>query len=108
MKISYEDAAYILNYKKHHKFEKYGCNWEITMGRDVEGQIICSIKIWLYCLLFIPTCIFEVFLLIWDGGLKDFEIPDKFIHRWQFVGSPKETDTTFGKLREVYLRKENN
>lgn len=108
MKISYEDAAYILNYKKGHKLEKYGCNWEIKMSCDVEGQIMCSVKTWLYCLLFIPACIFEVFSLIWDGGLKNFEIPDKVIHCWNFVGSPKENNTNFGRLKEVYLRKENN
>lgn len=76
-KIKYNDAAYILGYKGKHFIGKYFCNWTLIKRDDNNIEIYGKIKMWLYILLFLPSCLFQIFYLMWDGGLKEFEIENR-------------------------------
>ena len=104
-KISYNDAAYILNYKYKHFFEKYCCYWFIKMNNGNEGYIECNVKPFTYGLLFLPLCLFYFFYCLWDGGIKEFEAPAFLIHHYTFCGLMNEDNkTTFGRLKEIWAR----
>lgn len=73
MKITYDDAAYILNYQKQHWFQKLFCTYTVTPIEDEMYMITCNIKIPVYVMLVIPYFIFSIFWCIWETGLKNGE-----------------------------------
>lgn len=102
-KISYNDAAYILRHKKNCFFEKYACNWYITLNNPNEGRIECSQKLWFYILTFIPVHIIAFFYCVWDLGIKNFELQPINIHGWHCLGYPGDgSDTQLGRLVEIW------
>ena len=101
--ITYEDAAFILKYEKHHWFLHWFCDWFAQMYNNNEGAISCYLKWWAYILLFLPYCITQFFYLLWDGGIKDFEILPRLANFYHMTGSTLEGDETqFGRLKIVY------
>ena len=72
-KISYEDFAILLGYKKNHMLERFACNHYID-DYDNYVKVISKVKMPVYIALFVPACIFQVVALMWDGGLKHFTI----------------------------------
>jgi hypothetical protein len=103
-KISYNDAAYICRYKEKHFFERYFCNHYIWMNNPNEGIIKKDMKIWFYILTFIPICILQFVCLLWDGGIKHFEIPSINIMAYNVTGLTSDNDDTtmFGRFKQVY------
>lgn len=78
-KITYKELAILLGYKKNHMFERIGCNHYIE-DNDNSVKVITKIKWPVYIALFIPACIFQAVVLMWDGGLKEFSIEPRAIH----------------------------
>lgn len=73
MKIRYDDAAYILNYRKKHWFQKWFCTYTVN-PLDNEGyRIACDIKMPVYILLVVPYFILSVLWCIWETGIKNGE-----------------------------------
>lgn len=75
-KISYKELAILLGYKKNHTFKKLACNHYIE-DNDYSVKVISKVKMPVYILLFVPACIFQALVLVWDGGLKDFSIESR-------------------------------
>lgn len=73
MKISYKDFAYLMNYKLRHPFVKYCCNCYVT-EKNANVFLSARVKLPIYILLFIPVHVAEFFLVIFDGGLKNYEL----------------------------------
>ncbi len=73
-KISYEELAILLGYKKNHMLEKIACDHYIEDNDDCIVNVISKVKMPAYILLFVPACIFQALVLMWDGGLKNFSI----------------------------------
>lgn len=100
MKISYNDAAYILNYKKNHFFKKYFCNWKLDKKTDTAYNIKCSMKWWMYVLIFIPGHLVDLFIALYNGGLKEFETEGREssinIYSYQYF--------TFNRANEVWYK----
>lgn len=72
MRITHSQAAYILNWKKPHRFAKYCGVWSVEPVEDGHYgyYISCKIKWWIYLLLIVPVSIIEIVWSMWDGGLK--------------------------------------
>lgn len=52
---------------------------EFTMTKDNNGFHFKSrIKPWLFALLFLPEMVCQFFYCLWDGGLKEFSLPDNY------------------------------
>lgn len=68
-KITYDQARYILNWKKPHRFAKYCGVWTVE-PKEVGYVIRCDVKWWVYIILVVPATIIEAVLLMWDGGLR--------------------------------------
>ena len=102
-KISYDDVAYICRFKEKYFFEKHFCNHYIWMNNSNEGMMKSNVKIWLYVLIFIPACILQFFYLLWDGGIKEFEIPSIIIRFDNITGLTSDNDdsTMFGRFKQV-------
>ena len=52
---------------------------EFTMTKDNNGfHFRRRIKPWLFALLFLPEMVCQFFCCLWDGGLKEFSLPDNY------------------------------
>lgn len=100
MKISYNDATYILNYKKNHFFKKHFCNWKLDKRSDTAYSIKCFMKWWIYVLIFIPAHLIDLFVALYDGGLKEFEIES----RESSINIYSYTYFTFNRANEVWCK----
>lgn len=76
-KISYKELATLLGYKKNHRLEKIACNHYIEDNDGCSVNVISKVKMPVYILLFIPACIVQALMLMWDGGLKNFSIESR-------------------------------
>ena len=97
MKITYEENAILLGYKKNHWFERIACNHYIKDDLD-NVMVITKVKWPVYIALFIPACLFEIIMLIWDGGLKEFSIAPRTIHTnmvWKISNGYKKFSKTY-------------
>lgn len=50
--------------------------------KDADGggyHIVQEVQLWLYLFTFIPLHLTQMVLCIWDGGLKTFEIANRYI-----------------------------
>lgn len=102
-RVSYDDIRYIGRYKRDSFFERYFCNWYISMSNQNEGWIKCEIKWWFYLITFIPFCLIIFIGCLWDGGIKNFGIEPRTIHHYNITGLIKEGDETqFGRLKLIY------
>lgn len=75
MKITNDDAIYILGYKKKHRFEAWFCNW--TLESDT---LICKMSWPSYIAMGIPCIVIEFFYCLFASGLLNFQLPSDLIH----------------------------
>lgn len=105
MRITFKDAAYVLMYHEKHYFERFCCNWYISMENANSGRIKCVCKWWIYALLFIPFCLIHFVWCLWDGGLKEFCVEPPTVHNWCVSGLTCDKENTqFGRLKIVHER----
>ena len=105
MKINYEQAKYISAFKQPHWFQAHCCDWEIWLENQNSGYISCSVKWWVHLLLFVPAIIANLFLCIWDGGIKSFTSTtlSRNISCYCITGLTSDGENTmFGRLKKVY------
>lgn len=103
MKITYEEAAYIRGYKQKHFMEKHFCDWYIEKANDCSGYMRLRVKWWFYILAFIPAHIIQIFLCMWDGGLKEFGFEPRECNHSCVIGSPSDDSSTmFGRFKEIW------
>lgn len=91
MKITYKQFREIMNYKKSHPIQAL-LSYQLIVDVGV-ARITPYIPLWLYIVSFIPVHLFQAVLLLWDGGLKEFELQPRNLPSWIFqMGSmPYET-----------------
>lgn len=109
-KISYNDIAYICRFKENHFFRKHFCNNYIWMNNPNEGMMKCDMKIWFYILIFIPIHIINFVFLLWDGGIRHFEIMSRNVRTDNVTGLTIDNDDTtmFGRFKQVYNKQRQN
>lgn len=76
-KISYKDFAMLAGYTKPHYFMRLTCNFYMQDG--IMVHLWAKMKLVWYILLFIPCHIAELFYVLWDGGLREFEIESRWV-----------------------------
>lgn len=102
-KITYAEAAYIFGYKKNHFFKKHFCNWSIDMECPNGGHIRCVVKPLFVAPLMIIGAIATFFYVLWDGGLKEFCLPDITIENAYRSGLTSEgEESQFGRLKKIF------
>ena len=51
---------------------------DIANRRKAMLSVVYSFGYWLFALLFLPIVVCQFFYLLWDGGLKEFSLPDNY------------------------------
>jgi hypothetical protein len=88
MKISYKEWTDIGKCNYAAKWLRLLCSYSLIKepdGRFKREQVVS----WpLYLILFIPVHILQVLICLWDGGLKEFEINERYLGcDWLIQGS---------------------
>lgn len=96
MKISYAQYREILALKREHFIQKF-LSYDLFVG-DGACTIRARIPMLTYILIFIPMHLFAAVLLMWDGGLKEFEIQPRTINHWVFQNDTKP----YERAKEIY------
>ena len=102
MKITHDQASYILGYKKPHRFAKYCGVWSVEPVEDGHyGYCIsCKIKWWIYLLLIVPVSIIEAVLSMWDGGLRYYRPSNREVCCYTAVLYSTEYDRIIETIKE--------
>ena len=103
MKITANELKYIDN---RMNVSAPTCNYELYQNASGGYTITSRIKLWFYILMFIPSCLFQFFMVLWDGGLKEFTLeprtlPDEII---QPDRSDYEGPSRYKRATEIWNR----
>lgn len=99
MKITYKQFREIMNYKKFHPIQ-FLLKYQLIIDAGT-ARITPIIPMWLYLLSFIPVHLMQVVLLLWDGGLKEFEFARRKMPSWIFHSFSKPYETA----KEIWEKK---
>lgn len=100
-KITYAEAAYILNYKKTHIIEKYLCKHELNVDMT-EGTITCDVKKWAYIVTYPILVIFAFLTCLYDGGLKEFEVEGRRVYSWHECNFKHDFESRYDRMKNVF------
>jgi hypothetical protein len=70
-KLTYDEAAYILSYKKPHRLQRLCCAYYVNQTDDGGFFLECLVRWPIYTLFYLPAMIIEIAYCIYDGGLKE-------------------------------------
>lgn len=109
IKISYDEAAYILNYGGSHTFEKFFCNHYLKQENKNSYTIYCYTKWWFHILIFPITTLIHLIMCFWDCGLKEFEFESRQVYAWYDCGFYDDTsldpdETRFGRMEKIWYK----
>ena len=82
MKITMNQYREMLNMKKKPTIIQRMLSYRLEYQGDCRYRVKCFMPWWLYLILFIPAHALEALLLMWDGGLKEFEICARQLADW--------------------------
>jgi hypothetical protein len=88
MKISYKEWTDIGIYNPAAKWLRPLCSYSLI--KEPDGRFKREQRVgWLiYLILFIPVHLLQALLCLWDGGLKEFEISERYLSGdWMTPGS---------------------
>lgn len=88
-KITLKEWTYIGKYNYAAKWCRPLCSYYLIREDDKTFKREQSLNIITYLLIFVPIHILQAFVCLWDGGLKEFVIFDRFLGRDVLsIGSP--------------------
>ena len=73
-KINLEDWTFIGKYNFAAKWLRPFCSYYLVREDDKTIRRIQKVSLYAYILMFIPLHFVQAIVLMWDGGLKEFEI----------------------------------
>lgn len=79
MRISFKEWNYIGVAQYARPWARRLCSYHLTQYSNMKFGLVQKIGWFSYALLFIPTNLIQLIYLIWDGGIKEFEIPDRHL-----------------------------
>ena len=82
-KLTYNEFAKAVGYKKPHRFMKLACNFT-RESRKYDDVFRVHVKLFWFIILFIPACIIEFFGRIWTDVIMDFDLPERLVGRYSF------------------------
>lgn len=78
-RITLEQWTMLGKYNHAVKWARSLCTYTLTKETDTKYRRNQYIPLWLYAILFIPCCIIQAVWCMWDGGLKEFELPERYL-----------------------------
>jgi len=78
-KISKKDWEYIGKYNYAAKWLRPLCSYQLIKEPDGRFKREQRVGWFVYIILFIPVHILQALWCIWDGGLKEFEINERYL-----------------------------
>ena len=110
MKITYDQASYIMHYTEPHRFQRYFCNWTVE-PKDDGYYISCDMKWIVFILLYIPMLIVELINCLIFEGIINYIMPTRNVISY----CCSKYDYATERIEEVvpcftcgYYHKENN
>lgn len=98
MRITYNQASYIMHYTEPHRFQHYFCNW--TVEPKEEGYYIsCDMKWIVFILLYIPMLIVELINCLIFKGIINYIMPTRNIISY----CSSKYDYVTKRIKEVLL-----
>ena len=79
MKISYKEWTEIGRYNYAKKWLRPLCSYTLTKESDGRFKREQRISVLVYLLIFIPVHILQALWCLWDGGLREFEINERYL-----------------------------
>ena len=104
MTIKYKDAADILKFRKRHWWLKHTAVWKLSRTDEYNYKLTCDIAWWFYILAYIPANLINVFIAMWDYGLKEFELTKRHFRTYNI----HKTDGSFIRAELIYERYSND
>lgn len=96
-KINEEQWRMLGKYNYAAKWCRDLCTYTLTKETDTKYRRDQFIGWPVYAILFIPVCIITILHCLWDGGLKEFELPPRYLG-----GDYLWTCDHDGLLEEIY------
>ena len=79
VKISYDEWTEIGKYNYAAKWLRNMCDYTLVKESDTKFRREQRVGLFPYLLIFIPVHILQALLLMWDGGLKEFEFAERYL-----------------------------
>ena len=80
-RISLKEWESIGRYNYVRKIFRPLCSYSLTKDDDGNFVRLQCVSFPIYALLFVPLHLLQIICLIWDGGLRDFEIMSRHVGR---------------------------
>lgn len=84
-KISRKDWTYIGKYNHVRKWLQPLCSYTLIKEPDGRFKREQEVSWLLYLIMFIPVHILQALWCVWDGGLKEFEINERYLGGEWFI-----------------------
>lgn len=91
-KITQKEWEYIDEYNYATKWGRKLCNYYLIKEENYGFHRKQTIKLPVYILFFIPFIVGQFFYCCWDGGIKDFELPDFTLGVQHFIDNSKANE----------------
>jgi hypothetical protein len=92
IKITYDEWTEIGKYNHAAKWLRPLCSYTLIKEPDGRFKREQCVGWFIYLLIFIPVHILQILWCMWDGGLKEFEINERYLGSdWLVVGSESYT-----------------
>ena len=77
-KISFKDWNRVTKWNPAARWLRPFCSYSLTEISD-GFRLDCKIGWFMYLILFLPVHLLQLFVCMWDGGLKEFEVEGRHI-----------------------------
>lgn len=103
-KITRKDWEYIGKYNPAAKWLRPFCSYTLTELDKGGYRRECRIGWPVYLLIFIPAHVLQALYCMWDGGLKEFEVAERYLG-YDDIGETWGSNTgAYPKAKEVWER----
>jgi hypothetical protein len=100
-RITLKEWTYIGKYNPAAKWLRPFCVYTLSKKGNCFTRE-CKMSILLYLILFIPVHILQAFYCMWDGGLKEFSIEDRYLGYDNFLPFNEES---YNHALEIWEKK---
>jgi hypothetical protein len=101
-KISLADWTYIGRYNPAAKWVQPFCSYSLTKT-DYGFRRDCEVGWFAYLILFLPVHLLQLFVCLWNGGLRDFKIQGRHLG-YDYIDEKWENCGCYPLAKEVWER----
>lgn len=78
-KITLDEWTMLGKYNYARPCFRKACTYTLTKETAEKYRRDQFIPMWLYIIMFVPVCIIQAVWCMFDGGLKEFELPEQYL-----------------------------